>query len=1281
MIYTTNNDDTPIFIAGSASDLINDRLDALEAGGIGSNAEKIFVTVGKNDSTADYNTADYANDMLAISNAITYAVDNNFTKILIKKGNYIYNSNSSSIQLVSNFIISGEEGTKITGSKNADWIFRNNSTNGNSIIDNCIIKDINFDLQNVENGSAIAFLDSRNSGTINCNYVNGGAGGWFIKFGTEPSTTSTFFGDNNFVLDSNWNNHAGSLEMLLIYNQKNFYGENWVYENKTGSNPVFGLWQNTENTRIKNFTVRNCNGFSYYSNSTNNTFIDNFYVENSGCALQGANVSDNLIFGPIGGIQRAVGLYVNNFVAKGGANSSNSSAIELGAIQDYNIDAKFIEGYQRGFTFSKGNNSNNANAKYGIIKVGTIKNLNPGNLNYDLSAPFVFVKGGDYHLRVVGGNIYDERTTPLMIQPIFYEWDGDSNPFSNITFEGGDFRSYLDRPTFRKNSNVTLESSVRMESMKNPVKGSFSSYYYDYAEGSNTEKNFVTVGLNDSTVDINTADYASINLAFQEAYNTIIAKKGGEIHILGGKNDYINYSLDSNNLNFNNAYPIKWKGIGKVQLRSKDGSGVAVLIRQEGSIASQAQAMTFENLRITNVDRNALGTVADQETYAIVSNYADELNIINIETEMFEKAIRIRACKKVRAYNCEDWSGDTNSRGTKNHFTLNNVDNFRCVMCRGSINDTAIRMAGIRNVYIKDFDYSIGSIETSNFENGGHSEKIWIKDGYLRKNNGNALGILIKGDGEDNTDNTILVNSVKVGVHDYNVHNVHIELDDIANKSPHAIYASGEGTTAVGFPDIHIGYIDIRNCTVTAPDIRTTNVKTFGFTFSNSTFSRKILKVISKNNNFYNLTEYGENYYNVLDLDSDNNTIYNCNSNGSGSIPENSGIAIHGDISNITTRAKLSNLTIDMNNNANSNGIYINENYIDNNALSMNNNHLFNFDKINGEDIKYELNIRKGYQIQENAEVENLYATLSTNTNISRDDAKNHFYTISDNIDITLLEPTEKRAGDVLHLTLIQDLTGFRTVNLKNDYQGTITNIVFDELAIQPTKETKIELIYQNNTWTITDIISGALTNFNDFNFGFGDLITGSTPTGGFSTITNSSAPYQEYNGSLFLATGTTNNGTASRRSELITVLRDNKTIFESIFRFPQVNDGVDNFYSIIGFTNSLSNPSRGVYISYSTVSNNFELISKSTTGTTTTDTNVVVQANTDYKVRLVIDSLNSICKCYINDVLVATNTSNIPNASTGAENRVNLQITKLLGTTTRYVIFDYILLKLMKIN
>jgi hypothetical protein len=801
MIYTSDESGTPIFISGEAGAEINARLDALEAGSGGSgNSEKTFITVGKNDSTADYNTADYSNDMLAISNAITYAIANNFTKVFIKKGNYIYNSNSATIQLVSNFLICGEKGTKITGSKNAGWIFRNNSTNGGTVVENCIIKDIDFDLQNVANGSAIAFLDSRNSGTINCNYVNGGAGGWFIKFGTEPSTTSTFFGDNNFVLDSKWKNHAGSLEMLLIYNQKNFYGENWTYEDKTGSNPVFGLWQNTENTRIRNLIVRNCDGFNYYSNSTNNTFIDNFYVENSGCALQGANVSDNLIFGPIGGIQRAVGLYVNNFVGVGGANSVNSSAIELGAIQDYNIDVKLITGYQRGFTFSKGNNSNNANAKYGTIKVGTIKNLNPGNLNYDLSAPFVFIKGGSYHLRVEGGNIYDERTTPLMIQPIFYEWDGDSTPFSNITFEGGDYRSYLDRPTFRKNSNVTLESSVRMESMKNPVKGSFSSYYYDYADAVNVE-------------------------------------------------------------------------------------------------------------------------------------------------------------------------------------------------------------------------------------------------------------------------------------------------------------------------------------------------------------------------------------------------------------------------------------------------------------------------------------------------VENLYSTLSTNTNVNRDDAKRHYYTITANIDLILLEPTEKRAGDVLHLTLIQDSTGFRTVNFKNNYQGTITDINFDELSIQPSKETKIDLIYLNNTWVIKEARNGAVTNFNDFNLGFGDLTTGSTPSGGVSTITNSSAPYQGYNGALFLATGTTSNGTASRRSELITVLRDNKTIFECIFRFPIINNGTDDFYSIIGFANSLSNPSIGAYLQYTNTNNNFELVTKNTAGTTTTDTNISVNANTDYKLRLVIDSLNSFCKCYINDVLVVTNTTNIPNASTGAENRLNLQISKLSGTNTRYIIFDYLLIKLMKIN
>ena len=471
-------------------------------------------------------------------------------------------------------------------------------------------------------------------------------------------------------------------------------------------------------------------------------------------------------------------------------------------------------------------------------------------------------------------------------------------------------------------------------------------------------KTTVTVGLNDVTADYNTADYPSINATIQNAYNAIINNKGGEIHILGGKNEYIDYSLDSNNLNFNNPYYVKFKGIGKVQLKSKDGTGVAVLIRQEGSLASPAQKMVFENLKFSNVERNALGTVADQETYAIVSNFADEIELIDIETEMFEKAIRIRACQKVRAYNCQDWSGDTQSRGAKNHFNLNNIENFNCQMCRGSINDTAIRMAGCRNVFISDFDYSIGSFEVSNFENGGVSNKIWYTNGYLRKNNGNAIGVLVNSDADNNT---LTIDGVKVGVHDLNVHNVHIELDDIANKQPHALYASGEGLSPVNFPDVHIGYINIRDCIIVAPLNPTTNVKTFGFTFSNATFKRKILKVTSKNNKFSHLTEYGENYYNVIDLESDNNNIDNANQNGTGSKAERSGLAIWGDIENITTRAKVTNNTINMNNNINSSCLYLDENNIATGGLEMINNHLFKYDSTNGLQINYERNINKNY--------------------------------------------------------------------------------------------------------------------------------------------------------------------------------------------------------------------------------------------------------------------------------------------------------------------------------
>jgi hypothetical protein len=450
-----------------------------------------YITVGLNDVTARYNTANYTNDWEAVKAAVDYAgtlPQKNFKKVFVKNTNGgVYQvvrggTTGRRIQMIDNCTVEFGDGVKVVGTKPNDYLFYNLSNNGSNVVVNFVVKGGEFDLNNALNGSAFGFLDTEKSGLIDVTVKRGAVGGWFVKFGSENSGTSTFYGKNNFTKNCVWDTHQGSLGMHLIYNQEDFLDQNSVFLNKgtVVRGPIFEIWQNCENTKIINPKYIDCNGFNYYSNSCNNTYFENVYAENTGLVIQGANISDNVIFGPEGGIQRAHGLVINGFTAIGGVNSSNAEAIQLGAVAEYNIKFDKITGYKAGISFHKGNNDNNATAINGFITMGEISNGNPLSSNADLSPAILFTKTGDYNLIIEGGSVYDDQTVKTQLQPVFFEIDAENLPYTNITVRNTSLAAYGGRQSIKKHPSVVLDpATVKFVNISNSTKGTLAAYYYD----------------------------------------------------------------------------------------------------------------------------------------------------------------------------------------------------------------------------------------------------------------------------------------------------------------------------------------------------------------------------------------------------------------------------------------------------------------------------------------------------------------------------------------------------------------------------------------------------------------------------------------------------------------------------------------------------------------------------------------------------------------------------------------------------------------------------------
>jgi hypothetical protein len=138
----------------------------------------------------------------------------------------------------------------------------------------------------------------------------------------------------------------------------------------------------------------------------------------------------------------------------------------------------------------------------------------------------------------------------------------------------------------------------------------------------------------------------------------------------------------------------------------------------------------------------------------------------------------------------------------------------------------------------------------------------------------------------------------------------------------------------------------------------------------------------------------------------------------------------------------------------------------------------------------------------------------------------------------------------------------------------------------------------------------------------------------------------------LACASGTTNAGTAALWFPTINLWGSGgqRTIRGSV-GFEQLATVGENFEAVFGEAingthSNLAASSDFVGFRYnrSSSSGNWEAVTKAAAGsTTTTDTGVAVAATTRYRLKIVVNSALSQVQFYINDVLKATHTTNIP--------------------------------------
>jgi hypothetical protein len=183
-----------------------------------------------------------------------------------------------------------------------------------------------------------------------------------------------------------------------------------------------------------------------------------------------------------------------------------------------------------------------------------------------------------------------------------------------------------------------------------------------------------------------------------------------------------------------------------------------------------------------------------------------------------------------------------------------------------------------------------------------------------------------------------------------------------------------------------------------------------------------------------------------------------------------------------------------------------------------------------------------------------------------------------------------------------------------------------------------------------------------------------SAGTGASNTVIASTVP--EERGSLQHTTGQNTTGRAVFLTNNTISLGQGPVVVKSLnTRFPILSDATNRYQYVFGLLDgtSLSGIIDGAYIAYDdATSGNFICTTESNGTQTNTTTGITVAAATAYDFRVEVNAAATSVNFYIDNVLVATHTANIPSGVT-RQTGAGSALFKTLGITARTVTIDAI--------
>jgi hypothetical protein len=231
------------------------------------------------------------------------------------------------------------------------------------------------------------------------------------------------------------------------------------------------------------------------------------------------------------------------------------------------------------------------------------------------------------------------------------------------------------------------------------------------------------------------------------------------------------------------------------------------------------------------------------------------------------------------------------------------------------------------------------------------------------------------------------------------------------------------------------------------------------------------------------------------------------------------------------------------------------------------------------------------------------------------------------------------------------------------------SNGVFDALALK-----------QDDLWSFKN---KGIILIDDFNLTNSNNFLSISAVGGNPQPSNTYPNRTNQNGVVYINTGTSASGYSTYISPTTPYFIGLGAIsYEVYVNVETLSDATNRFYNIFGFGNfsNAINPQQGIFFLYdeggvlgygvNPPSPNWKCLTISTPTRTFTTTSVPVTASAWVKLRIEINASATSVEFYIDDVLVATHTTNIPSTSTALS--ISNAIFKTIGTTNRQAYLDY---------